>query len=81
MQMRDLLANTFGGIADIASQGQNAVAAMAMYANPKLKDMSCYKTVVEWFDKICYDLDENEFAYRKLYVLGNLCDAGVPTES
>lgn len=79
--MRDLLANSFSGIANIASQGQNGVAAMAMYADPKLTDMSCYKTVVEWFDKVCYDLDDTEYAYRKLYVLANLCDAGVPTET
>lgn len=78
--MRDELTNFFGGIADIASKGENAVAAMAMHATPKLNDMSCYKTVVEWFDRVCYDLDKLEFAYRKLYVLGNLCDAGVSTD-
>lgn len=46
---------------------------------PKLTDMECYKSAIAAFDSHCFDLDKYEYAYRQLYVLGNLCDAGYPT--
>ncbi|XP_039249067.2 legumain-like [Styela clava] len=81
-EMRNTVGKVFKNIALKATNGRNSLAGLVLYATPTLDNMSCYKDAVEWFDRVCFDLDSGnyDFAYRKLYVLGNLCDAGIPTQ-
>lgn len=81
-RMRKNIGDVFKNIAERASSGRNGFAALALYATPTLNNMSCYKEAVEWFDRVCFDLDSinYDYAYRKVYVLANLCDGGIPTQ-
>lgn len=46
----------------------------------KLTEFACYEELVKIFSDQCFNLPKNEYAYRQLYVLVNLCQSGVPKE-
>lgn len=46
----------------------------------KLTEFACYEELVKIFSDECFNLSKNEYAYRQLYVLVNLCQSSVPKE-
>ncbi|KAK2156796.1 hypothetical protein NP493_1940g00004 [Ridgeia piscesae] len=43
----------------------------------QLSDFACYEPTLEMFHEMCFNLGENEYALRQLYVLANLCEEGI----
>jgi len=46
----------------------------------KLTNFSCYEQLVNAFSKRCFNLSQNEYAYRQLFVLVNLCESSIHKE-
>ncbi|CAF1604477.1 unnamed protein product [Didymodactylos carnosus] len=42
----------------------------------KITDHDCYKSVTQHVQQKCFDL-QNEFVLNKLYIMANLCEAGL----
>jgi len=47
----------------------------------RLTQFSCYKDLVNTFSQRCFKLSENEYAFRQLFVLANLCESSVGKEN
>ncbi|XP_046633726.1 legumain-like [Daphnia pulicaria] len=46
----------------------------------KLTNFSCYEELVNAFSQRCFHLSKNEYAYRHLFVLVNMCQSSIPKE-
>jgi len=46
-------------------------------ANPQ--DFECYEEAVRRYSEKCFNIGENEYALRHVYVLSNLCEKKIPT--
>ncbi|KAI9561023.1 hypothetical protein GHT06_011979 [Daphnia sinensis] len=46
----------------------------------KLTNFSCYEEIVHAFSQRCFHLPKNEYAYRHLFVLVNMCQSSIPKE-
>jgi len=47
----------------------------------KLKSPTCYSNAVATFKAKCFKFNEFEYALRQIFVLSNLCDEGISTET
>jgi len=47
----------------------------------KLTQFSCYEELVNSFSQSCFNLSKNEYAYRQLFVLVNLCQSSIDKEA
>lgn len=47
----------------------------------RLTAFDCYEPIVDLFSERCFDLTQHEYALRRLFLLVNLCEEQVPTES
>jgi len=47
----------------------------------RLTAFDCYEPVVELFDERCFDISQNDYAARRLFLLVNLCEERVPVET
>merc|ERR1712243_64305 len=45
-----------------------------------LPEFSCYRPLVETFSQRCFNISQNEYAFRQLFVLANLCKSSVEKE-
>ncbi|XP_001624969.3 legumain [Nematostella vectensis] len=80
LQMREKIKATVKQIAShvIASDSQmNRV--LMRSAEPV--NYNCYEAAIHTFGQNCFHFNEHEYALRHLYVLSNLCEEGIPTES
>jgi legumain len=46
----------------------------------RLSEYDCYEPAVELFDERCFDISQNDYALRQLYMLVNLCQEQVSVE-
>jgi hypothetical protein len=50
-------------------------------ARYRLTAFDCYVPVVELFDERCFDISQNDYAARRLFLLVNLCEEQVHVET
>ncbi|CAK8677741.1 unnamed protein product [Clavelina lepadiformis] len=79
-EIRRRISWTVKTIAFHSTEGDKELTELTTLSKPSLNDMECYKAAVQEFDNTCFELDDFEYGYRQIFVLGNLCDAGIPVE-
>uniref|UniRef100_H2Z158 Legumain prodomain domain-containing protein n=1 Tax=Ciona savignyi TaxID=51511 RepID=H2Z158_CIOSA len=80
LEMRRRIQWTMRNIANLAAAESNENS-LVFHTMPTLLDLPCYSQAIQAFDAMCYELDDHEYAYRQLFVFGNLCDNGVPVDT
>jgi len=77
---RKFLKDTLRQIVSKATDGDEAKTEQIMTQRMKLTDFVCYEELVRAFSARCFHLPKNEFAYRQLFVLVNVCHSNIPKE-
>nr|CAB3263422.1 legumain-like [Phallusia mammillata] len=82
MEMRRRIEWTTNTIAHQVAENDAGLLYISLNAVPKLEaDITCYRQAIQLFDSLCYELDDHEYAYRRLYIFGNLCNSGAPVNA
>lgn len=78
---RQHLIDTLQSIVLKSTNGDEAKTSSILTERMKLTDFTCYEELVRAFSERCFHLPENEYAYRKMFVLVNLCQSSVAKET
>jgi len=76
---RQLLVDTLKRIA-LKATGDSLKTESIMSTKMGLPEFSCYRPLVETFSQRCFNISQNEYAFRQLFVLANLCKSSVEKE-
>lgn len=79
LQVGKQVDDTMSSIAALASRDLHQ-SSRVLGVRYELTAYACYEPAVELFDERCFDISQNDFARKKLYVLVNLCEERVPVE-
>jgi len=77
---RQMLVRTLEQIV-VKATGDSAKTESIMTDKMNLSEFGCYRELVNTFSQRCFNLSENEYAFRQLYVLVNLCQLSIPKEN
>jgi len=80
LELQEKVAKTFKDIVAMSSRNIHQ-SDRILRSRYRLTSYDCYEPAVELFDERCFDLSQNDYALRRLFLLVNLCEERVPTET
>jgi len=80
LELRAQVLKTFKDIVATASRDLHQ-SDRILRSRYRLTAYDCYEPAVELFDERCYDISQNDYAARRLFLLVNLCEERVATET
>jgi len=77
---RNYLKETLRRVVSEAADGDAKLAESILTERVRLTNFACYEDLVRAFSHKCFHLPKNEYAYRQLFVLVNLCESSIARE-